>query len=150
MLKVRTTDQPVDLRFERRIEERVRTGTCCRVAEQRRRDVALLIEVEHEAALGAFLAHPSDQPAEVCLADAALEVERGDDRGRSLRRGRHAHSLPRFNVRRQSEATEPATHGTLISRQNGLLQPKSRRVSRGNFRLTNEVFAVRRAFGSER
>ena len=59
------------------------------VGEETLRDIGLLVEVHDEAALAAFLANRRDQPAEVRLADAALEVERRDDAGGTVSRSRH-------------------------------------------------------------
>lgn len=62
------------------IEECVRAGIAHVRPEQRRRDIALLIEIKDEALFAPLLANPGNQPAEMRLAYPTLEIERSDDR----------------------------------------------------------------------
>jgi hypothetical protein len=69
------------LRVVGRIEKAFDAGRVRVVGEETLRDIRLLIEVHDEAAVAAFLANGGQQPAEVRLTDAALEVERRNDGG---------------------------------------------------------------------
>lgn len=87
--EVAGADEGLNLRIDGRIEKSFGTRPGDMLAQQRGRDIPLLVEIDHQAAFAPLLADPGDQPAEVRLADASFEIERRDDPGRSLGRCTH-------------------------------------------------------------
>ena len=68
-------NQRGEIGINRRIKKRIRADTAVKVRKQTRRDVALLVEIEHEALAILLLANTSDQPASVRLPHSPFEVE---------------------------------------------------------------------------
>lgn len=73
--KRRLTNERREVRINRRVEECVGAEIVVEFWKQARRDVALFVEIEHQALAVLLLADAGDQPAGVSLPHSALEVE---------------------------------------------------------------------------
>lgn len=75
-------NHPPNVRLDRGIEECVCARSFPTAAQQRRRNIPLLVEIQNQAAFAAFLTHSGDQPAQVGFSHTPFQIERGDDAGR--------------------------------------------------------------------